>query len=50
MFGTKVCIDNRKKLVKQQYLLEEKKKKGRRKKIETTWQKYNGLPYYIGRP
>jgi len=28
-----------------------KKKEGRRrKKIETTAQKYNGLPYYIGRP
>jgi len=26
-----------------------KKKKDRRKK-ETTGQKYNGLPYYIGRP
>jgi len=25
-------------------------KKDRRKKIETTGQKYNGLPYYIGRP
>jgi len=25
-----------------------KKKKKRRKKIETTGQKYNGLPYYIG--
>ena len=24
------------------------KKKRRRKKIETTGQKYNGLPYYIG--
>jgi len=26
--------------------------KKERKKIEeeTTWQKYNGLPYYIGRP
>jgi len=30
---------------------DEKKKKERRKKeIETTEQKYNGLPYYIGRP
>jgi len=29
---------------------EEKKKKERRKKIEITGQKYNGLPYYIGRP
>jgi len=27
-----------------------KKKKRRRKKIEITGQKYNGLPYYIGRP
>jgi len=27
-----------------------KKKEERRKKIEITWQKYNGLPYYIGRP
>jgi len=27
-----------------------KKKKEERKKIETTGQKYNGLPYYIGRP
>jgi len=26
------------------------KKKRRRKKKETTGQKYNGLPYYIGRP
>jgi len=26
------------------------KKKERRKKIEITGQKYNGLPYYIGRP
>jgi len=25
-------------------------KKKRRKKIEITGQKYNGLPYYIGRP
>jgi len=25
-------------------------KKERRKKIEITGQKYNGLPYYIGRP
>jgi len=24
--------------------------KKRRRKIETTGQKYNGLPYYIGRP
>jgi len=29
---------------------EEKKKKERRKKEETTGQKYNGLPYSIGRP
>jgi len=29
---------------------EERKKKERRKKLETTGQKYNGLPYYIGRP
>jgi len=29
---------------------EGKKKKERRKKEETTEQKYNGLPYYIGRP
>jgi len=26
------------------------RKKAERKKIETTGQKYNGLPYYIGRP
>jgi len=26
------------------------KKKEKRKKEETTWQKYNGLPYSIGRP
>jgi len=26
------------------------KKKEERKKEETTGQKYNGLPYYIGRP
>jgi len=25
-------------------------KKKERRKIETTGQKYNGLPYYIGRP
>jgi len=25
-------------------------KKIEERKIETTWQKYNGLPYYIGRP
>jgi len=25
-------------------------KKEERKKIETTGQKHNGLPYYIGRP
>jgi len=30
--------------------LGEEKKKERRKKIEITGQKYNGLPYYIGRP
>jgi len=28
----------------------EKKKEERRKKEETTGQKYNGLPYSIGRP
>jgi len=28
----------------------EKKKKERKKKKETTGQKYNGLPYSIGRP
>jgi len=28
---------------------EERKKKERRQ-IETTGQKYNGLPYYLGRP
>jgi len=27
-----------------------KKRKKERKKIEITGQKYNGLPYYIGRP
>jgi len=27
-----------------------KGKKEKRKKIEITGQKYNGLPYYIGRP
>jgi len=27
-----------------------KKKEERRRKIEITGQKYNGLPYYIGRP
>jgi len=27
-----------------------KKRKKDRKKIEITGQKYNGLPYYIGRP
>jgi len=27
-----------------------KKEEEERKKIETTGQKYNGLPYYIGRP
>jgi len=26
------------------------KKKRRKKKIEITGQKYNGLPYHIGRP
>jgi len=26
------------------------KKKRKKKKIEITGQKYNGLPYYIGRP
>jgi len=26
------------------------KKKERRKKKETAWQKYDGVPYYIGRP
>jgi len=26
------------------------KKEERKKKIETTDQKYNGLPYYVGRP
>jgi len=29
---------------------EKRKKEEERKKIETTGQKYNGLPYYIGRP
>jgi len=29
---------------------EEKRRKKEGKKIEITWQKYNGLPYYIGRP
>ena len=29
--------------------LGEEKKKERKKKIETTRQKYNGLPYYVGR-
>jgi len=29
---------------------EEKKKERRNKKEESTGQKYNGLPYYIGRP
>jgi len=29
---------------------EKKERKNERKKIEITWQKYNGLPYYIGRP
>jgi len=28
----------------------ERKKKERKKEEETTGQKYNGLPYYIGRP
>jgi len=27
-----------------------KERRRRRKKEETTGQKYNGLPYYIGRP
>jgi len=27
-----------------------KKEKKERRKIEITGQKYNGLPYYIGRP
>jgi len=27
-----------------------KEEEERRRKIETTGQKYNGLPYYIGRP
>jgi len=27
-----------------------KEKKKERRKIEITGQKYNGLPYYIGRP
>jgi len=27
-----------------------RKKKDERRKIEITGQKYNGLPYYIGRP
>jgi len=27
-----------------------KKEERRRRKIEITGQKYNGLPYYIGRP
>jgi len=30
--------------------LRRRKKKRRKKKIEITGQKYNGLPYYIGRP
>jgi len=29
---------------------EEKKERRRKKEEETTGQKYNGLPYYIGRP
>jgi len=29
---------------------ETRRGKKRRRKIETTGQKYNGLPYYIGRP
>jgi len=28
----------------------ERRRKKERKKIEITGQKYNGLPYYIGRP
>jgi len=27
-----------------------KERRRRRRKIETTGQKYNGLPYYIGQP
>jgi len=27
-----------------------RQQKKKKKKIETTGQKYNGLPYYIGRP
>jgi len=27
-----------------------KKRRKKKKKIETTGQKYNGLPYYIGQP
>jgi len=27
-----------------------KKKKNKEEDRETTWQKYNGLPYYIGWP
>jgi len=30
--------------------IREEKKKVRKKKIEITGPKYNGLPYYIGRP
>jgi len=30
--------------------MKKKKKERRKKKKETTGQKYNGLPYYIGRP
>jgi len=30
--------------------LGEEKKEKKKKKKETTGQKYNGLPYYIGRP
>jgi len=26
------------------------KKEEKKEEIEITWQKYNGLPYYIGRP
>jgi len=28
----------------------EEKERRKKKKKETTWQKYNGLPYYIRRP
>jgi len=29
---------------------EERRRKKKKKRIEITGQKYNGLPYYIGRP